>query len=399
MDKKQFLNNAKTLQDELVCARRYLHANPEVGFNLKNTLAFIKTKLDKLEIPYSDCGKCGIVALIEGKKSKSKACFLLRADMDALPIKEESDLEFASQNSNMHACGHDMHTAMLLGSAKLLKAREKDFSGTVKLMFQPAEEILAGAKDMLEDGVLKSPKPQAGMMLHVVGGMPMPCGKFLFPRIGVSAPAADYFQITVQGKGCHGSTPHEGIDALTVAAHILLGLQEIPAREFATSDEGVLTIGVLQAGKAGNVIADSAIMEGTLRAYEDELRLRMKTRMVEIAENIAAAYRAKATVEFKDGCPTLLNDETLCDFIEKKCVELLGKDSALSSKNKENALKSAASEDFAYISQEIPTVTLALTANGNGLPLHHPKVTFDENALWVGSALSAYVALQWLEER
>ncbi len=399
MKEENFLNHAKTLQEELVANRRYLHENAEVGFDLEKTCSFVEKELKKLGLTPLPCGR-GLVAVVEGEKSEKKEdCFLLRADMDALPIDEETGLDFASKNGNMHACGHDMHTAMLLGAAKLLCENRAEFGGKVKLMFQPAEEILSGAKDMIENGVLKKPTPAAGMMLHVMSGVDLLSGTVCIPNSGVSAPTADYFAIKVQGKGCHGAQPQNGIDALTVACRITLALQEIPAREVGLSDGVVLTVGKLQAGTAGNVIADSAFLEGTVRSYDDKLQAKIKKRMSEIAEFTAKAYNATAKLEFTSSTPTLVNDETLCNEAEVWSKCLLGEDKTLSAKAFSGKFKSSASEDFAYISQEIPTLTVALCANANGLALHNPKVEFDENALWAGSALMAYVAIQWLESR
>ena len=393
--KEILLQQANAMQKELVEIRRYLHSHAETGFALTETTQFVTQQLQKIGLEPTPCGKSGIVATLSGKKANAKdKTLLLRADMDALPIPEQTQLDFACDNGNMHACGHDFHTAMLLGAAKLLKEHEQAFGGQVKLMFQPAEELLEGAKDMLENGVLKKPAVQAGFMFHVVTGVPLPVGCVLIANEGVSAPAADYFKITVQGKGCHGSTPSEGVDALTVAARILLALQEIPARELGISDPAVLTVGVFQGGKAGNVIADSAVLEGTLRSFDQDLQLRIKKRISEIATHIGTAFRATAETTFHGGCPTLVNDGTLSQFAKEAITELLGDDKVFS--NPQQAPKAGASEDFAFLSQEIPVVTLALSAGKNDYPLHHPKVEFDESALPIGSATLAHLAVKWL---
>ena len=274
MDAEKILNDAKKLEQELVAIRRHLHKNAETEFDLNETVKYVKSKLSEYGCSYCDCGKNGVVCLL-GDKHKDK-CFLLRADMDALPVGEQSNLDFACENGNMHACGHDMHTAMLLGAAKLLKMHENELQGQVKLMFQPAEEILAGAKNMIDNGVLSDPEPQAALMIHVMAGLPVKTGTVIVSSGGVGAPAADYFTINIQGKGCHGSTPQQGIDALTIASHILIGLQEISARELGVSDEALVTIGSLHGGTAGNVIADTAVLQGTLRAYDDTVRDNIK---------------------------------------------------------------------------------------------------------------------------
>ena len=286
--------------------------------------------------------------------------------MDALPIEEESGLEFASQNGCMHACGHDMHTTMMLGAAKLLKKHEDEIDGTIKLMFQPAEEIFEGSTNMIENGVLENPKVDAALMIHVMANSPFKTGSVIISAPGVSAPAADYFEIKVQGSGCHGSMPNTGVDPISVSAHILLALQELNARELSVTDKAVLTIGTIHAGKAANAIPDTATMGGTIRTYDEETRTFIKSRMTEIAQNTASAFRAKADVVFGSGCPTLVNDEELSKCAEKYTEELLGKDRAFSvaklSSMGGQSSKSAGSEDFAYISHKVPTIMLALAA-------------------------------------
>lgn len=390
-----FLTEAKALQGELSRHRRWLHAHPGVAFDIADTLDYVRRELEALGLSPVPCGRAGLTATI-GRGDK---CILLRADLDALPIPEESGEEFASRNGAMHACGHDFHTAMLLGTAKLLKSREDELKGTVKLMFQPAEEIFEGAKDMMEHGVLESPAPGAAIMLHVTAGAPMPAGMVITMAPGVSAPAADYFTIQVQGRGCHGSTPHQGIDALTAAAHILLALQELHARELAPGTEAVLTIGTIQGGTAPNAIADSCALQGTIRTYDEQTRTMLKTRMAQIASAIASAYRATANVEFGSGAPTLNNDAQLAKAVPGWLREILPM--VLSAADLPGNTRGGGSEDFAYVSQRIPTLMLALSAGnsqeGYTHPLHHPKVRLDESAMPFGTAALAQIAMRWLE--
>lgn len=400
MNKSDILNEAEKLKNELVEMRRFLHQNAETEFELTETVGFVKSKLSEYGCDYTDCGKNGVVCVI-GDASKEK-CFLLRADMDALPVAEQTKLEFACQNGNMHACGHDLHTAMLLGAAKLLKAHEGELCGQVKLMFQPAEEILSGAKNMIENGVLSNPEVQGALMLHVMAGVPFKAGTVIVSSEGVGAPAADYFTINIQGKGCHGSTPQQGIDALTIASHIILGLQEISARELGVSDEAIVTVGSLHGGTAGNVIADTAVMQGTLRAYDDEIRNNIKKRITEISESIGTAYRGKVCVTFGSGCPTLRNDGELSQKAELYLKELLGDENVLNTNTiGHRSSRSGGSEDFSYISQQVPSLMLALASGelGKGFRYsqHHPKVEFDESVLPVGSASLSYIAIKYLQ--
>jgi len=276
----------ENLQTELVSIRRHLHQNAEVGFDLDITYAYIKACLESYGYTIQACGKNGIVTTV-GKGDKT---FLLRADTDALPIREQSKLSYACKYGYMHACGHDMHTAMLLGAARLLKVHERELKGKVKLMFQPAEELLKGAKDMIEKGALKDPTPQAGMTLHVMTGIDLPTGTVTVAS-GISAPAADFFSIEIQGKGCHGSAPWMGVDALTVGARILLGLEELSAREIPVATPAVLTIGSIEANGADNAISDRVILKGTLRAFDERCRENLKNRIEEIAKGIGNAYR------------------------------------------------------------------------------------------------------------
>ena len=403
---QELLKEAQNIQNELIKNRRYLHTHPETGFDITETKAYVKKELTDMGYTPIDCGKAGLTALAGGKRNGK--VFLLRADMDALPIREEADVDFPSENGNMHACGHDMHTSMLLGAAKLLKQHEDEIHGTIKLMFQPAEEIFAGSKDMIDAGVLKNPDVDAALMIHVMAGLPMPSGTVIVCDGGISAPAADYFTIRIQGKGCHGSMPNNGIDPINAAAHIITALQEIHARELALSDEAVLTFGTIHGGAAENVIPDFVELGGTIRTYDEDVRSFLKKRMTEISQGIAATFRASAKVSFGTGCPTLKNDYELSSCISTYMTELLGKEkaftagalSALSGEKK--APKTAGSEDFAYISQEVPSIMLALAAGnpseGYCFPQHHPKVKFDETALSYGTAIYAYAALRYLAD-
>jgi len=401
MTKEQILQEAKALQEEIKSHRLWLHTHAETGFDLTETKPYVKSALMKMGYTVQECGKAGLVTTVGKPGGK---VLLLRADMDALPIAEEADVDFACQNGRMHACGHDMHTAMLLGAAKLLKAHESELDGMVKLMFQPAEEIFEGSKDMIASGVLENPRPDAALMIHVAAGMPLPAGTVVVSAPGVSAPAADYFTIRVHGKGCHGSAPQNGIDPLTAAAHILIALQEIHARELSASDEAVLTIGTFHAGEAGNVIPDTATMGGTIRTYDEKTRAYLKERITAIAKNVAEAFRASADVSFGSGCPTLVNDKELSETVTGYLKDLLGANRAFTTAELSGGkpARGGGSEDFAYVSHEVPSLMLALAAGepskGYVYPQHHPKVKFDESVLSTGAAVFVDCALQYLRE-
>ena len=405
MTSEELLKEAQNYQDKIVKDRRYLHMHPGTGFDISEAVEYVKQELSEMGCEPQQCGRAGVCAIIGGKKNGK--VFMLRADMDALPIKEESGVDFSSENGNMHACGHDMHTAMLLGAARLLKAHENEIDGTVKLMFQPAEEIFEGSHDMIEAGILDNPKVDAALMIHVMAGMPFEPGTVIVSSPGVSAPAADYFEIKVKGNGCHGSMPNMGVDPITVAAHILISLQEIHARELALSDKAVLTIGTINAGTAANAIPDTAVMGGSIRTFDEEVRTYLKERLTDISKLTAKTFRADAEVTFGSGCPTLLNDTEVSASVEGYMKELLGNKAFTSAQlsamqGASKTSKTAGSEDFAYISQRVPSVMIALAAGqpdmGYKYPQHHPMVKFDERVLSVGSAVYAYSALKWLAE-
>lgn len=411
MTHTEILQKAQSLQEELVTHRRYLHTHPGVAFDLQETYQYVYEQLIQMGYSPNSYGKCGLIAIC-GHKSKGKT-ILLRADMDALPIAEEANIDFKSTNGNMHACGHDTHTTMLLGAARILKEMENELPGRVIFLFQPAEETFEGAKDMIDAGVLRDTTPDVALMIHITVGMPFETGSVIVCDGGVSAPAADYFEIHIQGKGCHGAMPQMGIDPITTAAHIILALQEIHARELAMSDEAALTFGTIHAGNASNAIPDTAVLGGTLRTYDEDTRAYVKQRMEEIITNVANTYRATTELKFTSGCPTLINDATLSKEVTGYMKELLGPYMAFSKGDLEamaaasgagnkKAAKATGSEDFAYFSQEVPSIMLALAGgkatDGYTFPQHHPKVMFDETALAYGTAVYAWNAIRWLEE-
>lgn len=397
--KELVYKGAQAIQDEIVKHRRYFHQNPEVHLDLPLTTKYVKDRLIEMGYEPVDCGY-GVVATVGGKKSGK--VFLIRGDMDALPIVEETTEEFKSTNENMHACGHDMHTAMMLGAAKLLKDVEDEIKGTVKLMFQPAEETLAGAKAMIEDGLLENPKVDAAMMIHVMTGFPLPSGKIIVPNPGIGSASSDWFEIHIKGKGGHGAMPDSTVDPINVASHLHIALQAINSRELPPSEAAVLTVGLMQAGTTPNVIPDTAKMAGTIRTFNPETRKFITQRLQEISENVASTFRAEASVNLPIGCPSLIVDENLVDSANKHLSDLLGKDNVYPMDKLMPGGRMTGSEDFGYVSERVPSIMLSLSAgnsdDGHKFPMHHPKATFDESPLYRGAASYAYLAIKWLEE-
>ena len=401
---EDLLNEARELEPKLQQWRRTLHRHPEVGFDLTQTKALVKTALTEMGYQPRDCGKAGVIALAGGKKPGGKT-ILLRADMDALPIQEESGEPFSSElPGRMHGCGHDMHTAMLLGAAKLLKAHEEELEGTVKLEFQPAEEIFQGSPDMIAHGLLEAPAVDAAVMFHVLAGMPLPTGTVLVPGGGITMASCEQYHILVKGKGGHGSTPENCIDPITAAAHIHLALQEINSRELKPGEVGVMTTGRFEAGAASNVIPDTAQMWGTIRTTDPENKVgeQIRTRMTEIVQGVAGAFRCTAEVSFSNYCPCMVVDKPLAENALDYMTELLGKQGAMDMTALTGGKPGGGSEDFAFVSHKVPTVSMFIAAGspqqGYCYGQHHPKVKFDDSILYEGSAAFVWFALRWLND-
>lgn len=363
-----------------------LHMNAETGFDLAKTTAIVSKYLNSFGIENYTDGKyvfCDI-------GDKTAPATLLRADMDALPMREESGVPFSSQTESFHGCGHDMHTSMLLGAAKLLKENEKQLTHRVRLLFQPAEEILKGAEYVINQGVLDGVKN--AVMIHVMTAVPFETGTVIVSSGGVSAPAVAYFTVKVKGQGGHGSSPQLCVDPISTACRIVTALDELSSREFSSFQPFTLTVGEIHGGNAHNVIPNEVIFRGTVRCYDEAQREELKFRICEISENIACAFRAQAEVAFDSDCPSLLNDGEVSDKMQKILVSNLGKEKVFTSAEiSKNSKLSSGSEDFAFISRKVPSVMMGLSAgsvkDGFEYPLHNPKVTFDKDAISYGAAV------------
>ena len=379
--------------------RRRLHAHPELSFKEHDTAAFIEQQLDELGIEHRRIASTGVVARIKGRKTPEgdRRAAVLRADIDALPVTERNDCEWRSQNEGvMHACGHDMHAAMLLGAAKLLREYQGELNGTVKLVFQPDEEGFTGAKAMLSAGVLKDPAPQAGFALHVNSGTPS--GLVLCGR-GTFMAGCTLFRITVNGVGCHGAMPEKGVDPLNIASHIYLSLQEIISREIGAKTPAVVTIGRMTGGEAPNIIPQTAVLEGTIRSFDRDLSAQIFTRIGEIARCTAQAFRGTAVTEEIASAPPLRNDAALTNRMADLAGALFGE--KLAYRLDKGGM---GSEDFASYTYDLPCAYLLIGAGTKqenpafGEPMHNERVVFNEDILPRGAALHTWCALNWLAD-
>ncbi|TMI95890.1 MAG: amidohydrolase [Bacteroidetes bacterium] len=372
--------------------RRYLHAHPELSFQEYETSSFVKTRLDEMNIAWEPIAGTGIVALIKGVKP-SEQVVALRADMDALPIKEVNQVEYVSQNTGvMHACGHDAHTSSLLGTARILKSIRSEFGGTVKLIFQPGEEKLpGGASLMIKEGILNTPQPSAVIGQHV---SPMVDAGKIAIRKGKFMASMDEIFITVHGKGGHGAQPHQNIDPVIIAAHILVALQQIVSRAANPTLPTVLSFGKLIANGAINVIPDEVYIEGTFRTLNESWRAEAHERIKKMAQTIAEGMGGWCDVKIVRGYPFLINEENLSLQVRSFAEEYLGTENVI------DADLWMAAEDFAWYSQAAASCfyLLGIRNKEKGIvsSLHTPTFNIDENALALSTGLMAYIAMRRL---
>lgn len=386
------LDSARKIEPRIVNTRRTIHSHPEMGYQEEQTSTLVQARLRELGIPFRPgLAKTGVVAQIKGELGDGP-CVLLRADMDALPIDEQSGVPFSSEVPGvMHACGHDAHTAMLLGAAELILDRKSTFAGTVKLMFQPAEEGGGGAARMIDDGVLAEPRVDAAFMLHVWPDLEVgqvACGP------GAQLAGANSFTITVRGRGGHGARPHETIDPVVVGAQIVLAMQTLVSREVDPTVPAVVTLATFHAGNVSNVIPDEAVLKGTIRAFDGELFKHLEQRVREVATTVASALRASVDVEFATSYPPSVCDPAMAEHLGASASSLLGAGAVLPSKPEMGA------EDFAFVLQKVPGAMLWLGVKNPDWPAPKPVHTatfdIDEGALPIGTSAMAGVALDYL---
>lgn len=388
------VRESKKIQNEIVNWRRELHKIPGTGLDIEETFNYVTNELDKMNIKYIPLIKTGIVALIEG--NSSGPTIALRADMDGLPIKEETNLPFSSKNNYMHACGHDAHTAILLGAAKLLSQNKHLLKGSVKLIFQPAEEIAAGAKPMIDNGVLENPKVHRILGLHIGAFFDEVKVGMVGVKTGYITSAVDRLHVSIVGKGGHGAMPHLSVDPITISSEIILALQKIVSRETNPLHPVVITIGSIKGGTTWNVIPDKVTFEGTIRSIYPEDRDRLEKRIIEVCEGVARINGAKAEVSYNKVCPSVNNDDEVTKDFIKSAEKIIGKNNLVLLEN-----PTMVSEDVAYFLEKVPGTFFFLGSNnpqkGIIYPHHHSKFTVDEDVLWIGPALFVQGILDFFE--
>lgn len=363
---------------EIAAWRRHLHAHPELDFDVHETAAFVAGKLREFGVDevVEGVGRTGIVGLIRGRSTASGRVTGLRADMDALPIVEDTGAEWSSTvRGKMHACGHDGHTAMLLGAARAL-CEARDFDGTVAVIFQPAEEGSGGGREMVEDGMMERFGIQRVFGMHNMPGMPV--GHFAI-RPGPLMACADQFDIVVEGRGGHAAMPHTCVDPVVVAAEIVTALQTIVSRNLKPTEPLVVTVTTVNVeGDAYNVIPQRVSMRGTVRAFDEELRHLAKRRIETLCAGVCAAHEATAAVEYEFGYPPTVNDEAETAFAVEVATAVAGADAVDADKP-----PVMGAEDFSYMLQARPGAFI-FVGNGDSAALHHPKYDFDDEALAAG---------------
>ncbi len=389
---------AEAMRAQLVAARRDFHAHPELAFEEVRTAGIVARTLGELGFEVqTGVGKTGVVGLMEGGEPGPET-LLLRFDMDALPINELVEVDFASRTPNkMHACGHDAHTAIGLGVARMLARHRDAWRGAVKFVFQPAEEIVRGARAMIADGVLENPKPTRSLSMHVwsmseIGTIAV--------TDGPSMASADFLKIVVTGRGAHSASPHEGADPIVAAAQIVIALQSIVSRNVAPLEPGVVTIGTIHAGSAGNIIPDKVEMSGTLRAFDNAVMEKLRKRCIEVATGVAAALDCAAEVSFSpqgSAMPPTVSDPAIAAIVRDVAAHLVGADKVIADH------RTMGAEDCSLFLQAAPGAYVFVgagnKAKGYTEPHHSPRFQIDEDALPLSVALLTASAMRILDSK
>ena len=390
----EFRKDVEEILPGVVADRRHLHEHPELAFEEYETSKFVSERLASLGVEdlKTGVGGTGVTGLIHGGKGDGKVV-MVRADMDALPILEENEVEYKSGKPGvMHACGHDAHTAMLLGLTRLLVDRKAEIAGTVKVLFQPAEEVPpGGAIGMIQDGALEDPHVDAVLGLHV--SSETPAGKIAM-RAGAGSASSDRFRITIKGKGGHAASPHEAIDPVVIGSQIVLALQTLVSRETNPIDAAVVSTTAFIAGEAFNVIPDTAELRGTVRTLDQDVREHLEKRLVEIATGIAKAGGAEAVADFIRGYPGIVNDEGMTEMVRLAAIEAAGDDNVIESPI------GMGGEDFSYFSLERPGCFFNVGTRNEDRGIvwghHHPRFDVEEEGMSAGIATMGNAVLTYL---
>lgn len=388
-----FLKDAEQINDELISIRRDIHQHPELGFEEKRTSKIIKEFLSKEKIQYESVADTGVCAIIRGRQNIENKTIALRADMDALPIEDKKTCIYKSKIANkMHACGHDAHIAILLGAAKILNKYKDEYSGNIKLFFEPAEETLGGSKFMINQGVLENPNVSAIVGLHVTENLK--CGQIQI-KDGMVNASSNPFQIKIIGKGAHGATPSKAVDPIIVASNIIMSIQTIVSRELTLNSPVVITVSSIHGGVASNVIPESVILKGIIRTLSSEDRKYVINRLSTIVKTICIAFRANADVIIEEGYPSLYNNKEITSFIKNIGIKILGDENV-----KVQEYPSMGVESFAYFAKERPSAFYFL-GTGNKIkntdkPAHGSLFDIDEDAILKGVLMQSTIAIEYL---
>lgn len=392
-----FKEEAISIKDELINIRRRLHEHPELGMEEYETSKFIKEFLKNEGIEFTEVAKTGVCGIIRGTKEDNLyKTIALRGDIDGLPILDKKNCDYSSKiEGRMHACGHDGHTTILLGAAKILNKNKHLFSGNVKLFFEPAEETIGGARFMINDGVLENPRVDCVCGLHVEETLE--CGTIMIKE-GVVNAASDQFTIKINGSGGHGAYPHTTVDPIVISSHIVLALQTIVSREINTSNPAVITVGSIHGGTAQNIIPADVTISGIIRTMSKEDREFAKERLIEIVDGICKSSRATADIKIEESYPNLYNDDDMVNLFKNSAEKILGKDNILVQKYPKMGV-----ESFAYFANERPAVFYFL-GSGNKekniiYPAHSSLFDIDEECIPLGVAMQCQMAVEYLTRR
>lgn len=388
----EFLKMAKEIETEIINIRRDIHENPELDFNLPKTRDTIIKVLKEEKIKYEIYGKTGIKAVIYGKGNKTIA---IRADMDALPINEETGLKFSSKEKNkMHACGHDGHVAIALGALKILNKIKYSLKGNVVFIFEPGEETTGGSKLMIDQGVLDQPKVQAMFGLHVNENIPL--GKIGVKK-GVIMAASNPFTIKIIGKGGHGAHPEDTVDPIVIASQFISYIQTVVSREINPNKGAVITIGMINGGSAENIIPDSVTIKGILRSLGDRDREYLKDRLKQVLDGVTKAGRATYNITINESYPCLYNQEEKTDMVIKAATSIIGKENVIMLNQ-----PSLGVESFAYFAKKVPSSFYFLGVKNEEkkiiYPAHSSKFNIDEGSLVIGAAIQSKIAYDYFKE-